>query len=420
MSNKLDIAKNDDAGGRDKKADRDLAVGPTRKRRHRQTLNTTGHTEPADRTVDEVLSVSNRLARSEPPVTIFDHDAVLKQLRLATSTGDYIGEYDLPVAPASSSDEQVRLDRLRALAADDPRRPLVAGDESLRDRLAQLRLECPAFVDAITIIEHAAALSVMTGFGITTPPMLLVGPPGLGKTHFSKRLAATLGVEQHSFSCATNSDAQALLIGHPATWRGGRMGVATEAIVGSETANPLIVLDEVDKFVTHATEKPYYSLLTLLEPENASSLVDEYLRIPFDLSRCLIIATANDIDSLPDFIRDRFLIVEIQLPSGDMLLTIARRIADDAIARYGNVFDRPEESVIAQLAKANPRTIRRTIGLALGCAATDGRRYLSVSDVTAAQACTMSCVPSRTIGFLGSRHDLRSQPPRCRSTDNKF
>ena len=169
----------------------------------------------------------------------------------------------------------------------------------IRDSLTRLREECPGFVEVIALVERAAALSAMAGTGIAIPPLLLVGPPGLGKTHFSRRLAAALGVEQHAHSCATNSDAQALFVGHPPTWRGARMGVVTEAMLGGETGNPLIVLDEVDKFMTHSSEKPFHSLLTLLEPENACALVDEYLRVPFDLSHCLIMATANDIDALP-------------------------------------------------------------------------------------------------------------------------
>lgn len=124
----------------------------------------------------------------------------------------------------------------------------------------------------------------MANTGIPLPPLLLVGRRGLGKTHFSRRLAPALGVEQHAFSCATNSDAQTPPIDHPPSWRGARLGVLIEAVLGGDTANPRILLDEVDKFATHSTEKPYNALLTLREPENPCALVDKDLRIPFDLS----------------------------------------------------------------------------------------------------------------------------------------
>lgn len=327
---------------------------------------------------------------------------VIKQLRLATATGEYIGENDLPVVLAASSDEQTRIERLRALAADTPDRPLVVGDTAMRYRLAQLRGACPGFVEVIALVDRAVALSAMTGGGITIPPLLLVGEPGLGKTHFSKHLAAALSIEQHAFSCATNSDAQALVIGHPPTWRGARMGVVTEALLGGETANPLVLLDEIDKFVTHSTEKPYNALLALLEPENACALVDEYLRVPFNCSRCLIVATANDLDALPDFIRDRFLVVAITQPDGAMLRAIASRIAGEIISTLNDAFGFPTEDVVARLSTSHPRGIRRLVTLALGFAAEAGRRHLVVADVDAAEVILLAGSESarRPIGFI--------------------
>jgi ATP-dependent Lon protease len=330
---------------------------------------------------------------------IFDKPALLRQLRLAQSGGDVFDETITPFA-AASSDEQTRLERLRALAREAPLRRLVVADAGAPERLARLREECPGFVAVIALIERAVALSAMTDTAIAFPPLLLVGPPGLGKTHFSRRLAAAIGVEQHAFSCATNSDAQALLIGHPPTWRGARMGVLTEAVLAGETANPLILLDEVDKFVSHPTEKPYNSLLGLLEPENACALVDEYLRVPFDLSRCLILATANDREALPSFIQDRFLVVAITPSDGAILRAIASRIAAEIIAAHGHAFASPSDEVVARLARTHPRGIRRLVTLALGFAAQAGRRHLTVANVAAAEGICDTKGARGPIGFI--------------------
>lgn len=345
-----------------------------------------------------------------PFVAIFDKTALQKQIRLANLGGDGFGEDGPPVSSASS-DEQARIEQLRALIRVEPLRLLVVADAGMRERLGRLREECPGFVEVIALVERAVALSAVAATGIAFPPLLLVGPPGLGKTHFSRRLAAALGVEQHAFSCAANSDAQALLIGHPPTWRGARMGTVTEALLGSETGNPLIVLDEIDKFVTHSTEKPYNSLLGLLEPENACALVDEYLRIPFDLSRCLIIATANDLEILPAFIRDRFLVVTVAPPDGATLRAIASRIAADIIATHGSAFAQPDEAVIARLARTNPRGIRRLVAMALGFAAEAGRRHLTVADVAAAEAVADTKGAKEPIGFIRpkSKEELRGE-----------
>lgn len=263
---------------------------------------------------------------------------------------------------------------------------------------------CPGFLPVIDLVDRGVHLSRVAGTGLAFPPMLIVGPPGIGKTHFCKRLAAALGAEQHAFSCATNSDAQALIVGHPVSWKGARMGVLTEALLGGETGNPLIVLDELDKFVTHATEKPYHSLLALLEPENASALVDEYLRVPFDVSHALILATANDLDTLPAFIGDRLLVINVPPPSGAELLAVTRRIVQAIIAAHRDVFDRPDDAVIIRLARAHPRRIRRILTLALGHAAAAGRTRILGGDIDAAERIAADAPTAMPIGFLQHHH----------------
>ncbi|MFA6965461.1 AAA family ATPase [Bosea sp. (in: a-proteobacteria)] len=337
-------------------------------------------------------------------VSIFDLGAVRTQLRLGAGTADEpdANWSDQPAITPSSPEEQSRLERLRALSFTDPRRRLLHADAAMRDTLAVLRDECPAFLAVIDLIDRALALSHRSGAGIAFPPILLCGAPGIGKTHFSRRLADALGAEQHQFSCGTNSDAQALIAGHPTSWKGARMGSVTEAVLGSTMANPLIVLDEVDKFVTHASEKPYNSLLALIEPENAAALVDEYLRIAFDLSHCLILATANDVEILPEFIRDRFLIVDIPAPTGAGLRAVTRRIARTIIAGHGNAFAEPDETVIGRLARAHPRRIRRVLTLSLGYAAAAGRNHLIVADIDAAEQMAAGTKTAMPIGFIRS------------------
>lgn len=338
-------------------------------------------------------------------VDIFDRSTLMKQLELSYGR-EYLfekeEEYSMP-QPVLAFEEQTRLDRLRRLAGDDrgPKRDLLFGSASIREQLAGVRADCPTFAEVVDLIDRAVALSMASGAPVSVPPVLLAGPPGCGKTHASKAIAAALGVAIQAHSCATNSDAQQLLIGHPTSWKGARMSVVNEALLGGDTAQPVVLLDEIDKFVTHRDEQPYNTLLTLLEVENSRNLLDEYLRVSFDLSRAIVIATANDIHRLPPFLLDRLMVFDIAPPMGEALLSITRRIVMIAIAETNGLMAVPADGVIQRLARTNPRRITRVVRLALGYAAAASRDHLTVADVEAADQLGTPAILGHPMGFLG-------------------
>ncbi|WP_348626274.1 AAA family ATPase, partial [Methylobacterium sp. CCH7-A2] len=161
------------------------------------------------------------------------------------------------------------------------------------------------------------------------------------------------------------------------------------------------LLDEIDKFVTHRDEQPYNILLNVLEAENAETLLDEYLRVRFDVSHAFFIATANDLSVLPDFIRDRFLIVRIVAPTGADLLALTQQIAAKVITPLG--LPMPGDTVIVALARHHPRRIARVLRLALGFAAAQGRDMLVPADVAAADALASAQAARASIGFIRPR-----------------
>lgn len=378
----------------------------TKIRRSRRPAAIARRDEPLDQN-GEAIPPTEASPPQQGEAAIYDHAALLMQLEAVYGRPylfDDEAELGLP-QPTLSIEEQVRFDKLRWLADDGrgPLRQLLFGSQKMRDRLAGIRLTCPTFQAVIDLVDRAVALSILTETPLSVPPILLLGPPGVGKTHASKAIAKALGTTVHAFSCATNSDCQQLVVGHPTSWRGSRMGVVNEALVGGDTAQPAILLDEIDKFESHRDEQPYHVLLNLLEVENSAALQDEYLRIPFDLSRSIIIATANDADRLPQYIQDRLVMFDIAAPSGADLLLITRYIAQAAIEEARGAIARPSDEVVARLARANPRRITRIVRLALGYAAAAGRRHLTIGDVEAADRLAVEMKRGEPIGFVRSQ-----------------
>lgn len=331
---------------------------------------------------------------------IFDPGEVYEQMRLLSAGDDDEPEH-------LSSEDTTRFEKLQWLSRQSARKPVLFGTVPMREQLSGLTARCPGFVAATALVDRAVALSIMTRTPLSLPPLLLAGPPGIGKTHFAKSLAAVLGVPTHAWSCATNSDAMQLITGHPTSWRGARMGLLTEAIVTSGSASPVVLLDEIDKFVTHRDEQPYNILLNVLEAENAEALLDEYLRVRFDVSHAFFIATANDLSVLPDFIRDRFLIVRIVAPTGADLLALTRQIAAKIVTPLG--LPMPGDTVMATLARHHPRRMARVLRLALGFAAAEGRDVLVPTDVAAADAIASAQAARASIGFIRSGKESEAE-----------
>lgn len=355
----------------------------------------------ASETADVDKAAEAPITPPDGTIAVYDRDEVERQITLAWGFEPHLEEYYGP-RPTLGPDEGPRVDRLLAILNDlrGPQRALLFGTPRLRAALAHVHAKCPAFGEVIALYERAVALSAMTGAPVSVPPVLLLGEPGIGKTHASKAISTALGVDIHAFSCATSSDAQALLVGHPPTWRGARAGILTEAMIGSVSAQPAVLFDEVDKFMTHATEQPYAVLLSALEAENACALKDEYLQVPFDVSRALFILTANDASQIPGFIMDRVLAFHIAPPTGDALVAIARNIVVDVVDSLRGGVAVPEDVVLRRLATTNPRGIKKLVRLAFGFAAAAGRGRMELADIDAAEAVAAGASKPARIGFL--------------------
>lgn len=302
----------------------------------------------------------------------------------------------IPIADIKSVYSVAEVDRAMEAASPSKNEPLKALYEKMRERggdrylvrpsstdgIDSLYEACPNFKPVIDDIKKHTTLAISGQEPVYFMPILLLGEPGLGKTHFAKCLAKVLGTG-FEFVSMSSLTAGWILSGASSQWMNSKPGKVAQSLVDGEYANPLIALDEVDKAGGDARYDPMGALYTLLEKDTACHFKDEFLEVPLNASHILWIATANQEGAIPEPILNRMNVYSIERPDRDGAMRIARSLYTEIVSEHSWGFEPEllEEDVLETLVNIPPRDIRKLLLDAFGNAKLSGRDYLTLKDL---------------------------------------
>lgn len=199
---------------------------------------------------------------------------------------------------------------------------------SLAD-LLELKKRFPNFSEPIEFLAQQVALKQLNpGSAMSVPPMLLLGEPGIGKSHFARALAECFALPFLPLSMSSQTNGW-YLAGLDRGWGNAKAGQIYLALAQGTSIAPLVLLDEIDKANSESKSEPLGPLYQLLEPSTARRFRDEYVDFDIDASQVVWLATANSGQGIPAPLLSRFMVFFIPSPTDEELYRIAQGIYEE-------------------------------------------------------------------------------------------
>lgn len=276
----------------------------------------------------------------------------------------------------------------------NPRRQCAVG--AMNYVFDSLLVDFPNFTQVINYWRVRALVSRRTNTPFYFQPVLLGGPPGLGKTYFASEAAKAMSLYFDELSLASLSGGF-LISGMNIQWAEGSPGFVAKSLSKSVIANPLLLIDEIDK-ASRYRDDSLGSFFTLFENHTASRFKDEAIEVELNASYINWVVTANDLDQIPEPLISRMKCFQIEKPSADAMVNVVKSIYKSLHANtlFSDFLD-PElpEDTIHKLATHEPRTARHLLENGCMNAISLERRVVTESDIEFSQ------ISKKSIGFIG-------------------
>ena len=223
----------------------------------------------------------------------------------------------------------------------------------------------PNFTELLTFLRGIFLDCIASGVGFGSPNILLVGSPGIGKTHFMNALSEALGLSYMICSGGVLDDALTL-VGTDPKYSGAAPGSLAMLVIESDDYNQLLLFDEIDKIGAEGSHPIMPVLLAMLEDETACQFRDNFFGAAFDLSGVSVVATANSISGLPPELLSRFLVFNIPDPTEQQLRAVAMMMLRDFRSTRLFLSEKVSKEFLDKCSTFLPRDLKKALAGAVG------------------------------------------------------